>query len=239
MATDSGLYGAAGIGAAAGLIGGLGSSGLSGLAAKKQRKFQKKVMKNRYQWMVGDLRNAGINPMLAPGLGAGGASSSMANVPDLGAAMSTGARAGADVSRTGSQKRLMEAQENVALTTGELNKGKTALALATTRATDQTKLLQARQHPLLLPGGIVPEEWFRGAGTSGSTIKKTLAPAARGIGKAFNSLLGNPRDRIPPARAFTPPHGIRGNITPYTDKRFLNFHRGQAPKPRKRRRGRN
>ena len=47
-----------------------GGSGILGahtgaFGAERQMKFQKKVLKNRYQWTVEDLRKAGINPLMA------------------------------------------------------------------------------------------------------------------------------------------------------------------------------
>lgn len=81
----------AGAGAAAGasgvgsMLAGLGSSvaaqgtgwGLGDLAAKKAFKRQKKILNNQIQWRVGDMRAAGINPLLAVGGGFGGGGASV------------------------------------------------------------------------------------------------------------------------------------------------------------------
>ena len=96
------------MGAAGSLAGSAISAGVSIAESKKARDFQKKVMKRRYQWMAGDLEKAGINRILAPSIGAGGASSPVANVPDFGHAISQGARAGSEVALKGMQRKLAE-----------------------------------------------------------------------------------------------------------------------------------
>lgn len=54
------------------------SSGLgahfSHTQAKKARQFTREVMNNRYQWMMQDMRQAGLNPILAYQQGPGGGS---------------------------------------------------------------------------------------------------------------------------------------------------------------------
>lgn len=59
-----------------------GNQASSIYSAERQMAFQKETMKHRYQWMVGDLKKAGLNPMLAiggasPPSGAQGASSAV------------------------------------------------------------------------------------------------------------------------------------------------------------------
>lgn len=80
-------------GAGAGLIGGALGTGLSFLGASQAWKRQKKVLKNQIQWKVQDLRNAGLNPILAAssGLGGGGGSAPGAPpIPDFAGALTTG-----------------------------------------------------------------------------------------------------------------------------------------------------
>ncbi len=55
----------------------IGKTVASGVAQLQAQKFTKKMMKNRFQWMVNDLRAAGLNPILAvrgfgPGIGPSG-----------------------------------------------------------------------------------------------------------------------------------------------------------------------
>lgn len=57
--------GAAGIGAAAGIIGGKAANAASALEAKKNRDFQERMTKNKHRYEVKDLRKAGLNPILS------------------------------------------------------------------------------------------------------------------------------------------------------------------------------
>lgn len=55
----------AGAGAFGGLLGAGASAGLSYLMAKDAREAQREAYQNRYQWMMQDMRKAGLNPILA------------------------------------------------------------------------------------------------------------------------------------------------------------------------------
>lgn len=77
--------------------------------ARKNRKFQKKMYRHRYQYTAEDMKKAGINPILAAqsGLGGGGSpSGSMAQLPDLGGIGDTAVTA----EKTSKQKELMDEQ---------------------------------------------------------------------------------------------------------------------------------
>ena len=67
----SGSVGAA-IGAAGGLAGGFLGQEASAQSARDQMEFQERSYRNRYQWTMGDLRKAGLNPILAYQQGVGG-----------------------------------------------------------------------------------------------------------------------------------------------------------------------
>lgn len=72
-ATTGAVAGATSTGAVSGIAASAGMDvttqlinfGLNQWAASRQFKKQKKLIQNRYQWMVADLRAAGLNPMLA------------------------------------------------------------------------------------------------------------------------------------------------------------------------------
>lgn len=85
------------------------SSALGMSEAAKNRKFQKHMYKHRFQYSMQDMRKAGLNPMLAAGMGLGGGGSpsgSMASIPDLGRAGATAVEEG----KAGQSKKLMASQ---------------------------------------------------------------------------------------------------------------------------------
>ena len=114
MPIIAGAAAAAGIGALAQM----GSAYMqSQFAAKQQQRaenFQKQVLKNRYQWQVGDMRRAGLNPALAvtqpsPG-GAGGGMASM-GMPDIAGAATGAASTALAAKRLKQELKNLEAEE--------------------------------------------------------------------------------------------------------------------------------
>lgn len=69
--------------AALGAAGIAGASGIGGtmLSSARSYKYTKKIMQNRHQWETGDLRAAGLNPILSAGGSAGGTPSIAAPHP--------------------------------------------------------------------------------------------------------------------------------------------------------------
>ena len=93
---------------------GLGGSALSAhLAAKeaaKNRKFQERMYKTRYQNTMADMAAAGLNPILMqPGVGSA-PSGSMAAVPDFGKSITGGVAASAARRSSQAQQRVSSAQ---------------------------------------------------------------------------------------------------------------------------------
>ena len=89
-------------------IGGAANFGSSALSAYFSWKHQKEVMQNRHQWEVGDMRKAGLNPILSATGGSGAAGNApVISPPDLAGAM----KSGAEASTQHSEKNLKDALE--------------------------------------------------------------------------------------------------------------------------------
>ncbi len=72
----------------AGIVGGIAQPIAAHFAQKRQHKYVKKYMKNKYQWEVADLIAAGLNPILGytkggPPIGAAGIPGISVGSPDL------------------------------------------------------------------------------------------------------------------------------------------------------------
>lgn len=91
------IIGAA-IGGGASLIGGAMQNAAAERAADKQMQFQENSAKHQYQWAMGDMRAAGLNPILAYKQGGSGTLSGSSYTPqNIGAAAAAGATAGSGV----------------------------------------------------------------------------------------------------------------------------------------------
>lgn len=102
---------------------------LSSKEAKKQRRFQERMAKTKYQYTMEDMRKAGLNPMLAYQQGAGATPpGAMAPVPDFGAAAPRGVEAGAKASLATAQKGLLTAQAGASTAAGANQNAQAALA---------------------------------------------------------------------------------------------------------------
>lgn len=104
---------AAGTGAAIGGIAGgiLGAAG-SIFSGKQSADYAEESYKHRYQWMVKDLRKAGLNPMLAVSQGPG--SPPQPDFPNAGEAAATGAKAGSAVALARLEAQNIEAATDLA-----------------------------------------------------------------------------------------------------------------------------
>lgn len=94
------------IGGALGLIGGQMQNSAASAAADKQMDFQENSAKSQYQWAMGDMKKAGLNPILAYKQGGAGTLSGSSYTPQ-----NVGAAAAAGVSSVGSTALAAQRQE--------------------------------------------------------------------------------------------------------------------------------
>lgn len=99
------------IGGGASLIGGAMQNSAASQAADKQMAFQKDSAQNQYKWAMDDMRNSGLNPILAYKQGGAGTLSGSSYTPqNIGAAAAQGATAGAGVASSAIQASRNQAE---------------------------------------------------------------------------------------------------------------------------------
>lgn len=104
------IIGAA-IGGGASLIGANMQNSAAAAAADKQMAFQKESAQNQYKWAMDDMRQSGLNPILAYKQGGAGTLSGSSYTPqNVGAAATTGATAGAGVASSAIQASRNQAE---------------------------------------------------------------------------------------------------------------------------------
>lgn len=220
--------------AAIGIGSAIGQAAFNARQAKKNRKFQKHMYRNRYRYTVEDMKAAGINPILAAGSGLGGggspsgsaASMSMPNI----AAPSTAA------GLASKQKGLIDAQ-------------------TTTAAEQAAKLaIERRLLETGIPAAELKRDLYIKMGQLGAGLKEfgplaATVAGAFGVKKIFKA--GKLIKAQSAAAAGTKAQGIRSTIThigrkaqskgtqgpfkvhinPKTQQRFtISDDHGRAPK---------
>lgn len=147
---------AAAAGAALGIGAGVGGAIMSAKQAKKNRQWQRKNYKHRYQWTMKDMRKAGLNPILAAGSGLGGGGSAgpgaTGQVPDLAQSMSSAADVGTKAKVGTSQKALLQEQVTTAKTQQTLNAASESKAQADARLADKHNIIQDAKLPEAIAG---------------------------------------------------------------------------------------
>jgi len=90
------MLGSAAIGGGSSFLGSMFGQSSSAKQAKKQMDFQREMSNTAYTRAVADMRNAGLNPVLAAGSPASTPSGAMGQTPDYGGNISRAASAGAN-----------------------------------------------------------------------------------------------------------------------------------------------
>ena len=150
------IIGAALIGGALGLAGTQHSAKIQKQNSREAREWQENMLKSRYQWTMRDMRDAGLNPMLAYKQGAGGVSSPIqAPMPAGGQAMAQGAQAGIAAAKAGpetalARERTSAATQQANLYSAQTNASETQAELNTQNA-EKAKVDKAyREHEITL-----------------------------------------------------------------------------------------
>lgn len=186
--------GGAVIGAVSDMIGGLITLSAQKKEAKKQRKFARFMYEHRYRMTMADMRAAGLNPILAAGIGGGGGPApqgSMANISPLPTSGATrGAAVGAQVSKLKQEKSLLEAQKEAssalaskASAEAALTAGNTPALLAKTAGEASSAVSQAASDK-------VREEWLKTPAGRAAAEAQLIAPKLPGSGIVGTALEG-------------------------------------------------
>lgn len=153
------------------IVGGLAgtalTAGLAGSAASKQRKWARKNYRHRYQWTMQDMKEAGLNPLLAAGMGLGGggtASGAAAQVPDFG-----------KIGDTANTARKVTIQDQLAKEQIKLTQANTAKAIREEhnmmRQVPLNDLIDRLDRVLITPG----LDWLEGQVGTGKEVMKDAA----------------------------------------------------------------
>lgn len=111
------IAGGSAIGAGSAAVGGAIGMGVDAHVRNQNWSRQKRILQERFQWMVRDLRAAGLNPVLAAtgGMGGGGAPALTGSASGgLGSSIASGLGAGAQASKASSEAKKNKATEEAA-----------------------------------------------------------------------------------------------------------------------------
>lgn len=153
------------------LAGGAATAGYNAAEAAKNRDFQERMTKHRYQYQVADLRAAGLNPALsymnAPSAAPGGSTASVGDI--TGGAVTSGLAAKRQSTELAVMRSAME--KNRADTDNALGQEANARAMAASNsALEAQRNLQNEQLELAMPMLKADAEFF--SSDTGNKLRK-------------------------------------------------------------------
>lgn len=219
-----------------GAAGSIASSAIAAREAKKQRQWQERMSNTQYQRSMKDMREAGLNPMLAYKQGgAGTPSGGIGKTFDMGTAAMQGAKAGSDIHTGKGQRGLL--REQMSTTAQQGAKFQTAQAVdraletkhvqETAHSAASERLLDTQDtlHQLQIPGAALEAEINasaygkatayikRGTDTLPSILGGLILGGRKGRPGRDSSTRGNPIAPQTKRNMVTPPKS--GGILPH------------------------
>jgi uncharacterized FlaG/YvyC family protein len=157
--------------AVAGVSAGIQAASSLGSAYMANR-FTEKMMKNKYQWQVKDMRKAGLNPILAATQGAPIGASQMAQMPDLGRMANSAMQTDINQQQTDANERKINQEVGTLASQQGLNESHTQVAQESVKK-------------------IIAEIQQVKANTAFTESKnRTIEPTSEMINKAMKTVLG-------------------------------------------------
>lgn len=199
-----------------GIGGQMGMAAMQAREAQKNREFQEKMYKHRYQYQVDDLRKSGLNVAMAYGQQPpgppGGAQAQLPKV-DVAGQLSGAADANAkkkSLQVMEQQAQLLDAQKGQASSQALLNTANASTAAATARREDSQAAVNQAQARLLEPGAKFAEkgsqliqegsQWWdkqRAGRGHGETVLDALKSAVKQGADIGGKALWSPTNREP------------------------------------------
>lgn len=137
-----------------GAVGTIGSSLLNQFSGERQMDFQRDMSNTAYSRSVRDMRNAGLNPVLALGNPASTPPGASASFPDLGATFINSARAAQDISESRTREPLHRANAEASLASAKAAEEEAKLKAEIARRTREMLPYEMTESGVRIRSGI-------------------------------------------------------------------------------------